>query len=130
MVARQRQATRVGAGCADRTRPPRWQPVRPLTAAAVSRWRPLAFVVCLTALTAAGLLYANRELAHPARVGVPQPQARRDVCRLACLRGLSGLRAATPRRRVLAARLRARAEHRPRLAAPEPVAAARPSAPV
>ena len=27
------------------------------------RWRPLAFVGCLTALTAAGLLYANRELA-------------------------------------------------------------------
>ena len=27
------------------------------------RWRPLAFVACLTALAAAGLLYANRELA-------------------------------------------------------------------
>ena len=26
-------------------------------------WRPLAFVACLTAITAAGLLYANRELA-------------------------------------------------------------------
>jgi hypothetical protein len=30
---------------------------------AESRWRPLAFVACLTAITAAGLLYANRELA-------------------------------------------------------------------
>src|SRR3954452_14639840 len=28
-----------------------------------SRWRPLAFVACLAAITAAGLLYANRELA-------------------------------------------------------------------
>jgi hypothetical protein len=27
------------------------------------RWRPLAFAACLTAITAAGLLYANRELA-------------------------------------------------------------------
>src|SRR6476659_3126491 len=26
-------------------------------------WRPLAFVACLTAITAAGLLFANRELA-------------------------------------------------------------------
>src|SRR4051794_40877487 len=30
---------------------------------AESRWRPLAFVACLAAITAAGLLYANRELA-------------------------------------------------------------------
>src|SRR4051794_3389789 len=44
----------------------RWQAVRMPGAAsqlAESRWRPLAFVACLTALTAAGLLYANRELA-------------------------------------------------------------------
>jgi hypothetical protein len=44
----------------------RWQPVRIAPAAsqlAESRWRPLAFVACLTAITAAGLLYANRELA-------------------------------------------------------------------
>ena len=44
-------------------RPLRWQPVRRPTAIADSRWRPLAFVGCLTAITAAGLLYANRELA-------------------------------------------------------------------
>jgi hypothetical protein len=47
-------------------RPLRRQPVRlPLAATQVaeSRWRPLAFVACLTALTAAGLLYANQELA-------------------------------------------------------------------
>jgi hypothetical protein len=37
--------------------------MRDATPVARSRWRPLAFVVCLTALTAAGLLYANRELA-------------------------------------------------------------------
>src|SRR4051794_39102313 len=44
------------------------QPVRIAAAPAASqlaesRWRPLAFVACLTALTAAGLLYANSELA-------------------------------------------------------------------
>src|SRR4051794_9232893 len=33
------------------------------TQVAEARWRPLAFVACLTAITAAGLLYANRELA-------------------------------------------------------------------
>src|SRR4051812_49569990 len=46
-------------------RPVRWQPVRRPAASqlAESLWRPLAFVACLTAITAAGLLYANRELA-------------------------------------------------------------------
>src|SRR3954471_11171585 len=44
------------------------QPVRIAAAPAASqlaesRWRPLAFVACLTALTAAGLLYADSELA-------------------------------------------------------------------
>src|SRR4051794_41934346 len=33
------------------------------SALAESRWRPLAFVACLSAITAAGLLYANLELA-------------------------------------------------------------------
>src|SRR4051812_33942162 len=43
----------------------RWQPVRRPAASplAESRWRPLAFVACLAAITAVGLLYANRELA-------------------------------------------------------------------
>jgi hypothetical protein len=50
------------AGHAGGARPLRWQPVRP-PADAESHWRPLAFVACMTALTAAGLLYANRELA-------------------------------------------------------------------
>jgi hypothetical protein len=47
-------------------RPARRQPIRLPAAAtqlAESRWRPLAFVACLVAITAAGLLYANRELA-------------------------------------------------------------------
>jgi hypothetical protein len=46
-------------------RPVRRQPVRRPAASqlAESRWRPLAFVACLTAITAAGLLYANQELA-------------------------------------------------------------------
>jgi hypothetical protein len=47
-------------------RPARWQPVRRPAASsqlAESRWRPLAFVAGLAAITAAGLLYANRELA-------------------------------------------------------------------
>jgi hypothetical protein len=44
-------------------RAPRWQSVRRATPLAESRWRPVAFVACLTAITAAGLLYANRELA-------------------------------------------------------------------
>jgi hypothetical protein len=44
-------------------RAPRWQPVRAASQLTESRWRPLAFVACLTAITAAGLLYANRELA-------------------------------------------------------------------
>jgi hypothetical protein len=44
-------------------RPLRWQPVGAATPLVRERWRPLAFVACLTALTAAGLLYANRELA-------------------------------------------------------------------
>jgi hypothetical protein len=43
-------------------RPARWQPVV-RQELAESRWRPLAFVGCLTAITAAALLYANRELA-------------------------------------------------------------------
>jgi hypothetical protein len=37
--------------------------VRDASPVALARWRPLALVACLTALTAAGLLYANRELA-------------------------------------------------------------------
>jgi hypothetical protein len=41
----------------------RWQPVREASPVVRARWRPLAFVACLAALTAAGLLYANRELA-------------------------------------------------------------------
>src|SRR3954464_15436654 len=57
--------TRGATPPARSARSPRWQPVRVAAASqlAESRWRPLAFVACLTAITAAGLLYANLELA-------------------------------------------------------------------
>jgi hypothetical protein len=55
---RRRRSAHAGA-----SRPLRRQPVRDATPAARSLWRPLAFTACLVALTAAGLLYANRELA-------------------------------------------------------------------
>src|SRR3954471_13887242 len=54
-----RRRVQHGAGA----RPLRWQPMREASPVARARWRPLAFVGCLTALTAAALLYANRELA-------------------------------------------------------------------
>jgi hypothetical protein len=59
----QRSTTRRRAPHGTAPRPLRWQPVRHASPAARARWRPLAFVGCLTALTAAALLYANRELA-------------------------------------------------------------------
>ncbi|MEA2458467.1 MAG: hypothetical protein QOC95_1439, partial [Thermoleophilaceae bacterium] len=56
--------TRVQRGRhARHIRPPRWQPVHAGSEIAESRWRPLAMVICLAAMTAAGLLYANHELA-------------------------------------------------------------------
>src|SRR4051812_20420535 len=67
-VGRAAAPARSGSGTRAHRRSarmPRWQPVRRPAASqlAESRWRPLAFVACLTAITAAGLLYANRELA-------------------------------------------------------------------
>jgi hypothetical protein len=63
MTKGRRARVLVGQRHARWARAPRWQPVRAGSQLTESRWRPLAFVGCLTALTAAGLLYANRELA-------------------------------------------------------------------
>jgi hypothetical protein len=65
LVARERGRRRRGAAlrAGGSGRHLRGQPVQAASPVAQSRWRPLALVACLTAITAAALLYANRELA-------------------------------------------------------------------